>query len=311
VVIDEIQRIPTLLNEVHRQIENNKTRTFLLTGSSARKLRKAGVNLLGGRARTYHLHPLVSDELKDKFDLERALQFGTIPSIYGSEDPWTDLKSYVGTYLKEEIVAEAVTRNIPAFARFLEVAALCCGSLINFEKVSQDAAVPRTTVQNYFQILNDTLIGYTLEPWKRTQTRRPILTPKFYFFDVGVSNYLKRIKTLEDNTPQFGDALETYMFHELKAYADYMGIDSLHFWRSQSGFEVDFLIDDDIAIEVKSSRRVIKDDLKGLLALSEEMTLRRKILVCRETTPRIVEGIEIMYCMDFMKKLWSGEILKK
>ncbi len=308
VVIDEIQRIPALLNEVHRQIEKNRSRKFLLTGSSARKLRRRGVNLLGGRARSNTLHPLVYGELRSDFDLNRALEFGTLPTHYFSESPREDLKDYIGTYLKEEIVAEAATRNIPAFTRFLEVASTCNGSLINFERISQDAQVPRTTVQNYFQILKDTLIGHSLEPWRKTQTRKPILTQKFYFFDIGVTNYLRRVKVIEENTPQWGEALESYIFHELRAYCDYFGIEDLHFWRSQSGFEVDFLLDGRIAIEVKSSRRIIADDLKGIRALSEEIQLKRKIVVCMETEPRTIHGIEIIHIMQFLEQLWSGEI---
>ncbi len=309
IVIDEIQRVPALLNEVHRQIVKYRSRTFLLTGSSARKLRKGGVNLLGGRARSKHLHPLVYGELKLEFDLNRALQFGTLPSHYFSDSPKEDLKDYIGTYLKEEIVAEAATRNFPAFTRFLEVASTCNAGLINFERISQDAQVPRTTVQNYFQILKDTLIGHTLEPWRKTQTRKPILTQKFYFFDVGVTNYLKKLKTLEENTPQWGDALESYIFHELRTYCDYVGVEDLHFWRSQSGFEVDFILDNRIAIEVKSSRRIGKEDLKGIKALSEEVSLDRKLVVCMESDPRTMSGVEIIHVISFLEQLWAGKII--
>ncbi len=177
------------------------------------------------------------------------------------------------------------------------------------EKISQDSAVPRSTVQNYFQILIDTLIGYNLEPWRRTQNRKAILTSKFYFFDIGIVNYLRKIKILESNSPQFGESLETYFFHELKTYCDYRNIEDLNFWRSQSGFEVDFLVNGEIGIEVKASRRIIQDDLKGLLALSEEQKLRRRIVVCRETTHRTVKGIEILPVEYFLEQLWSDQIV--
>jgi len=165
VVIDEIQRLPELLNEVHRLIESRGLR-FLLTGSSARKLRRGGVNLLGGRARTKYLHPLTYKELGDRFDLRRATERGLLPSIYFSDDPRADLQSYAGSYLQQEIVAEGATRNVPAFSRFLKVAAFCNGTIVNFTNVANDAQVKRTTVYEYFEILKDTLILHELPPWK-------------------------------------------------------------------------------------------------------------------------------------------------
>ncbi|MDR3607825.1 MAG: AAA family ATPase [Oligoflexia bacterium] len=305
VVLDEIQRIPSLLNEVHRLIEKKRMR-FLLTGSSARKLRKKGVNLLGGRARSRVLHPFVFPEVRGSFDLARVLHTGNIPSILLSPDPWDDLKSYVGNYLKEEIVAEAATRNVPAFSRFLEVAAISNGQMINYEKISNDAQVSRSTVQSYFQILRDTLIGNDLPAYRKTRTRKAIQTHKFYFFDLGVVNYLKRQKQISENSPDFGIALEAYFHHELASYCDYHPGNELSYWRSQSGYEVDFLLNEDVAIEIKATKHANKDDFKGLLALSEDLTLRRKLLVCREATPRKMDGVEIFPIRHFLEELWDS-----
>ncbi len=199
VVIDEIQRIPDLLNEVHRLIETRRIK-FLLTGSSARKLRRGGVNLLGGRARTKHLHPLTYKELGKDFDLSQALTRGTLPSIYFSDDPRADLQSYAGTYLEQEIVAEGATRNVPAFSRFLKVAALCNGTIVNFTNVANDAQVPRTTVYEYFRILQDTLILHEVPAWRQSRKRKPLASSKYYFFDVGVVGMLQ-CRTIRPGTP--------------------------------------------------------------------------------------------------------------
>ena len=215
VVIDEIQRLPELLNEVHRLIEKRGTR-FLLTGSSARKLRRGGVNLLGGRARTRYLHPLIARELGRRFDLARAVARGTLPSIYFSDDPQADLDAYAGSYLQQEIVAEGATRNVPAFSRFLRVAAHCNGTIVNFTNVANDAQVPRTTVYEYFEILKDTLVLHELPAWRKSQKRKPLASSKFYFFDVGVVATLQG-RRFRPGTPEFGEGVETYLMHELVA----------------------------------------------------------------------------------------------
>jgi len=180
IVVDEIQRLPILLNEVHRLIEERGIR-FLLTGSSARKLRRGGVNLLGGRARTKYMHPLTYTELGNQFDLLKAIERGLLPSVYLSEDPHSDLEAYTGSYLQQEVVAEGVTRNVPAFSRFLKVAALCNGTVVNFTNVSNDAQVPRTTVYEYFEILKDTLLLYELPSWRKSKKRKPLTSSKYYF----------------------------------------------------------------------------------------------------------------------------------
>ena len=306
IVIDEIQKLPSLLDEVHFLIEE-KSIHFLLTGSGARKLRRGGVNLLGGRAWTRHLHPLTSAELGGKFDLVKAVNHGLLPAIYFSGSPEDDLQAYVGTYLREEIAAEALTRNIPAFSRFLEIAALCNGQLLNYAKISNDAQVARSTVQEYFQILKDTLIAYELTPWKRSVKRKPLSTSKLYFFDCGVARHLQKRAFVKPGSPEFGELFETFIFHELAAYCDYHGTPALNYWRSKSGFEVDFILDSKTAIEVKATKTVSAQDLKGLKMLKEEGHLHSYVLVCMEKEPRSVDEIEIMPVEIFLKKLWSGK----
>lgn len=306
VVVDEVQKLPALLDEIHLLIESRGLR-FLLTGSSARKLRRSGVNLLGGRARSRHLHPFSWKELGEQFDLLKALNQGLIPSMYFSEAPEEDLRAYVGTYLKEEITAEGLTRNIPAFARFLEVAAACSGKMINKTEVANDAKVPRTTVIEYFEILKDTLIGYELPAWKRTQKRKAIETAKFYLFDIGVVRALQRLPALTLRSSDFGDALEHYVFHELMTYIDTCrpGMD-LHYWRSKSQFEVDFILGGHTAIEVKATHDVSSRDLKGLKALSEEGLMKRLLLVCQEPVPRRIGEVTVLPWRDFLEQLWGG-----
>jgi uncharacterized protein len=305
VVIDEIQRLPELLNEVHRLIEARGTK-FLLTGSSARKLRRGGVNLLGGRARIKYLHPLTARELGHHFDLTRAVERGTLPSIYFSDDPAADLAAYAGAYLQQEIVAEGTTRNIPAFSRFLRVAAQCNGTIVNFTNVANDAQVPRTTVYEYFEILKDTLVLHELPAWRKSQKRKPLVSSKFYFFDVGVTATLQG-RHLRPRTPEFGQGIETYLFHELIAYRDYVSGEPLSYWRSASGFEVDFVIGDHTAIEVKAKEAVSSQDVRSLRALAEERKLKRYVCVNLEGRPRRVEGIALMPVPDFLDALWSGE----
>jgi predicted AAA+ superfamily ATPase len=305
VVIDEIQRLPILLNEVHRLIEKHGIR-FLLTGSSARKLRRGGVNLLGGRARTKYLHPFTYKELGAKFDLRRAIERGLLPSIYFSDDPRADLQAYAGSYLQEEIIAEGATRSLPAFSRFLKVAALCNSQIVNFTNVSNDAQVARTTVYEYFEILKDTLILYELPAWRKSKKRKPLASSKYYFFDVGVVSGLQGRK-FRPGTPEFGEAFETYLMHELISYSDYVSEESLSYWRSTSGFEVDFLIGDHTAVEVKAKENVSATDLKPLRALSEEKKLKRYLCISLEPRKRRFEDIMVLPYKDFLEALWNGE----
>jgi uncharacterized protein len=305
VVIDEIQRIPGLLNEVHRLIEERGIR-FLLTGSSARKLRRGGVNLLGGRARTRHLHPLTYRELKGDFDLNRAMGSGLLPSIYFSDHPGADLKAYAGTYLQQEIVAESAARNIPAFSRFLGVAAFCNATIVNFTNVANDAQVARTTVYEYFDILKDTLILHELPAWRQSKKRKPIASSKFYFFDVGILAALQG-REFRPRTPEFGEAFETYLMHELICYRDYVSEEPLNYWRSTSGFEVDFIIGDHTAIEVKAKQNLSPVDLKSLNALAEEKRLKRYVCVSMEPRRRRIGDVIVLPYKEFLEELWSGE----
>ena len=305
VVIDEIQRLPDLLNEVHRLIEERGIR-FLLTGSSARKLRRGGINLLGGRARTKYMHPLTYQELGNQFDLFRTIERGLLPSIYLSDDPRADLHAYTGSYLQQEIVAEGTTRNIPAFSRFLKVAALCNGTIVNFTNVSNDAQVPRTTVYEYFEILKDTLLLYELPAWRKSKKRKPLASSKYYFFDVGVVAAIQG-RDFRPGTSEFGEAFETYLMHELVSYRDYISGEPLSYWRSTSGFEVDFILGDHTAIEVKAKENLSTQDLKPLRALAEEKKLKRYLCVSLEPRRRTLDNLMILPVREFLEALWSRE----
>ena len=304
VIIDEIQKLPILLDEVHNLIEE-KGIHFLLTGSSARKLRNKGVNLLGGRARTRRLRPFILKELKGDFQLLKALDTGLIPSIYFSDAPFEDLEAYAGNYLREEIAAEAIVRNVPAFSRFLTVAGLCNGKMINYTNIASDAQVPRSTVQEYFQILRDTLLGDDLPAWRKSVKRKPVSTSKFYFFDIGVARFLQGRRGLEMRSPEFGEAFEAYIHHEIKTYCDYKGGCDLCYWRATSGFEVDFVINGKTAIEVKGKANITRKDFKGLTAIKEEELLKDYILVTLEDTPRKDGDICILPWKDFITNLWQ------
>jgi len=308
VIIDEVQKLPEVLDEVHALIEERGIR-FLLTGSSPRKLKRAGANLLGGRARTRHLHPLVSAELKEQFDLQRALDIGLIPSIYLSDEPYEDIESYVGQYLSEEIAAEAAVRNIPAFSRFLSVAACCEGQLINYSSIANDAQVPKSTVQEYFQILRDTLIGYDLPAWQQSVKRKPLSTSKFYFFDNGIARYLQRRKGIQEGSSEFGAAFEAFIHHELRTYLDYSKGPDLSYWRSKSGFEVDFIVGDESAIEVKAKSNVGSRDLRGLRALQEENRLKNYTVVSLEPVERRINDIRILPWQVFLRELWEAGLV--
>lgn len=309
IVIDEIQKLPDLLDEVHLMIEELRIR-FVLTGSSARKLKQTGVNLLGGRARTRHLHPFVSAELGDAFDLERAMQRGLLPSHYFSDLPDEDLRSYIGLYLTEEIAAEGISRNIPAFSRFLEVAATCNTGMLNFTSVGSDAQVSRQTVQNYFQVLNDTLIGFFLPPFEKSKKRKAIGTPKFYFFDMGVVRILRGLDQIQRSSNDFGSFFEHFIFLELRAFISYKHqAMELSYWRSTSGFEVDFILGNTVAIEVKASSNIGDKHLRGLRALAEENLTSQLILLSFETAKRSVDNILIYPWKEFLSDLWAGRII--
>ena len=308
VVIDEIQKIPHLLNEVHRLIEE-KGITFLLTGSSARKLRKSGVNLLAGRAWHAELMPLTSQELKH-LNLEKYLLYGGLPQVITSNNPEAELDAYVGIYLKEEIQAEAFVRKLQSFAAFLRIAALSNGTMLNFAKISSDIGVPASTVREYYKILEDTLLGYLLPAWNKTQKRKAISTAKFYFFDIGVCNAISGIKSINKESEQYGKAFEHFIAMELRAYIAYTRKKiPLSYWQSVYKYEVDFIFNDKIAIEVKSSSNITNKHLKGLKILQEENLCDKYFLVCFDNNHRIDGNIEIIHWQTFLSKLWNHNII--
>ena len=310
VVIDEIQKCPALLDEVHLLIERNRSLRFVLTGSSARKLKRGGSNLLGGRARVARLHPLISSEL-DGQRLDDRLNRGGLPAILDASEFTEDLKAYVGTYLREEIQAEGLTRSIGNFGRFLDVAGLTNGEQVNFASVASDVGLPPSTVRQHYQILEDTLIGYQLPAYQGTHRRKPVATAKFYFFDVGVANALRRTGIIEPGSDAYGRALKHLIFLELRAFLDYHRLDNpLTYWRSRSRFEVDFVVGDRVAIEVKGKPRITARDYKGLRALAEEVALDRRLVVCREPRRRRDdEGVEIVPVEAFLRDLWDGKVI--
>ena len=303
-VIDEIQRMPELLNEVHLLIEEHGIR-FLLTGSSARRLRRRGVNLLGGRARSRVLHPFLRAELGNRFDLDKTLEHGLLPSIYFSESPTEDLAGYAGDYLREEIAAEAVVRNIGAFSRFLDVAALAHGDMINFANLANDAQVPASTVREYYQILKDTLIAHEVPAFTDTRKRKAISTSKYYLFDIGLARHLQGRRGLAPGTAEYGMAFESFIFQEIKAWCDHHRLDTPRYWRSKSQFEVDFVFEG-LAVEVKAKAHVGPRDMRGIKALREEGLCADHVIVSLEPRPRRVDGISVLPWTDFLDRLWDG-----
>ncbi len=308
IIVDEVQMVPDLLNEIHWLIENRNL-SFLMIGSSARKLRRKHANLLGGRAWRYAMHPLTFLETEG-FDLEAALVSGLLPPHFLSPEPIRDLRSYVADYLKEEIAAEAAIQSIPAFAEFLRVAALTSGELLNYTNVAREAGVSAKVVRGYFQMLEDTLLGFRVAPWRKSATRRMIETEKFYLFDVGVANYLGR-RTPREGTPEFGKALEQYILMELKAYQAYRNPElDIRYWRTSTGMEVDFVLGQmDVALEIKGARRVHEGDLRGLNALLAEHKVRHPLLISLEREPRRMGAkVRALPWQHFLRELWSGTL---
>jgi predicted AAA+ superfamily ATPase len=304
-IIDEIQRIPELLNEVHYLIEDRGAR-FLLTGSSARKLRRAGVNLLGGRARTFRLYPLSLIELGVDFNLENALQIGMLPAAWTSDDPSIFLSAYTTDYLEQEIIAEAAVRNVAAFRRFLSLAALVSGKQINYTKLASDAQVKTTTLREHVEILIDSLVASRISPWQKGSARKVVASEKLYLFDIGVTRVLQERKTYAPNTPEYGEAFEALLYHELCCYSEYRSKERISYWRTTTNIEVDFILGDRLAIEAKASRSISDSDLKGLRAIHSEASFKARILVCREPHERRTDdGILILPFESFVRKLWD------
>ncbi len=309
VIIDEVQKIPFLLDEI-QWLMVNKNIQFVLCGSSARKLKREGANLLGGRAVRYELFPLVSSEIPN-FDLLKALNHGLLPRHYLSNQPKKLLEAYVGDYLKEEIAHEALTRNIPTFFRFLEASCFSNGEIVNYLNIARECGVSSPTVKEYFQILSDTLIGRFLFCYRKKAKRRVILAPKFYFFDVGIVNYLLKRTLIVPGSEMFGKALEQFIFQELIAYSHYSGKDfPLYYWRTTSGLEVDFVLGDaDSAIEVKGVLEVQSHHLHGMKAFIDEQKVKSPFIVSLDKKPRLIGKIQVLPVGDFLEKLWHGEIL--
>lgn len=310
VIIDEVQKIPELLDEVHRLIEDDGIR-FVLCGSSARKLKRNHANLLGGRAVRYELRPLCFPEIPD-YSLAFALNRGLLPRHYLNAHARKLFAAYVGDYLKNEIAAEALSRNIPSFSRFLEVAAISNGELLNSANIASECGVSAPTVRQYFQILIDTLLGHWLPAYTLRQKRRLISAPKFYFFDLASVIHLTRRGAVEPGSELFGRAFEHLVWMELASHALYVGASyPMAYWRTASGFEVDFILGrHDIAIEVKSSDRITDHHLNGLRAFKQEYKPRQAILVSLDTRPRLTDdGILILPWKDFFHRLWAGEFI--
>lgn len=308
VIIDEIQKLPVLLDEVHWLIVNRDLR-FILTGSSARKLRRSGVNLLGGRALKNTFYPLVSAEIPD-FDLDRALNNGMLPRHYLVSDATRRLSGYVGNYLQTEIVEEALVRNLQSFTRFLDAAALTSGEMLVYNNVASDCGVSAVTAKAYFEILIDTLFGFMIPAYTKVMKRRLIQAPKFYLFDVGVTNYLLKRSHLKQGSPEYGHAFEHFIMQELVAYFGYNQYDNvISYWRTNSGIEVDAVLGDaDVAIEIKSSTEVKDSQMKGLKSFSDDYPQARLIVVSLDKYRRRKENIEIIPVREFLTDLWLGKI---
>ena len=316
VIIDEVQKVPALLDEVHWLIENRGLR-FILSGSSARKLRRSGANLLGGRALRCTLFPLVSAEIPD-FDVERALNNGMLPRHYLVEDPSKRIQAYIGDYLQQEIVEEAIVRQLDAFTRFLQVAALSNTEIVNYTNIAQDCAVSAKTVKEYFTILEETMLGFYLPAYTRTVKRRLTQSPKFYYFDVAIPNHLLHRVPLKKGTDIYGHATEHLVVQELRAFLSYTYGEEMvmSYWRTLDGkYEVDVLISDRtsnevrMAIEVKSSDNVTSSDTKGLKAFGEEHPDAKLILLSMEERPRMMNGIEVWPVEQFLQRLWDGKMI--
>jgi len=310
IILDEVQKVPQILDEVHWLIENKKWR-FILCGSSARKLKRGQANLLGGRAWRYELFPLVTPEL-ERFDLLRALNQGLIPDHYLQDNATKSLQAYVQDYLKEEVFAEGLTRNIPAFSRFFDAMGYSHGEITNYSNIARDCGVDSKTVKEYYQILVDTLMGTLVTPYRRRQSRQVITkASKFYLFDVGVAGAIVKRGIREERGEEFGRAFEHFILMELVAHRSYHEVGySLQFWRTKTGLEVDFILGDgEVAIEIKGTNRVDTRDLHPLQTFVEEFRPRQALVVCNERVERVHGDIRIKPWRQFLRELWEDKII--
>lgn len=310
IVIDEVQKLTGLLDEVHRLIQKHGV-TFLLTGSSARKLKKQGSNLLAGRAWWAELFPLVMNEIPE-FSLITYLNRGGLPAIYPSDDHREELKAYTSLYLREEVMQEALTRKIDAFAHCLELFALSNGEEINHQSFASDVAVSPNTIKNFIDILKDTLLAFELKGFSKTKKRKAVSRSKLYFFDVGVVNQLAHQGVILEKSSAFGKAFEHFILQEVRAYLSYARKDfPMHYWRSESKFEVDLILGNAWAIEIKSTSHVDrKKHFKGIRALKEEQMIQNYAIVSLDREPRQTQdGIHVFPWKSFLEKLWNGHIV--
>ncbi len=311
VVIDEVQKVPQLLDEV-QWLHDHRRIHFALCGSSARKVKRGQANLLGGRAIRYELHGLTALEVGEGFDLTHMLNHGYFPRMYDSDRPNRLLNAYIADYLKEEVAAEGLVRKLPVYSEFLNIAALSDAELVNFSTIARDCGVSSHTIQGYFQILEDTLLGRWLPAYTKRPKRRVISAPKFYFADVGVVNFLARRGELRPGSELYGKAFENWVFHELCASNAYReAFAGLSYWRLASGIEVDFIVNDmQAAIEAKASKKITQDHLKGLRALAQDHPrIKHRVIVCLESTARrTTDGILILPAGEFCHQLSSGNL---
>ncbi|MFC2086588.1 ATP-binding protein [Bacteroidota bacterium] len=309
VIIDEIQRIPNLLNEVHWMMVN-KNIHFILSGSSPWKILRSGANLLGGRALRYELFPFIYREIPE-FDLIRALNNGLLPRHYLSKNPEKMISAYIGSYLKNEIMAEAKIRNISSFTRFLEVAAFSNGEIVNFSNIASECGLSAPTVKEYFQILEDTLTGRFLPSFQKKPKRRVIRSPKFYYFDLGIANYLLKRGEIKQGSELFGKAFEHFIYHELFAHSSYSGLHyPICYWHTASQIEIDFVMgENEVAIEVKGTDHATLRHTKGLNRFAEEYKVKKLILVSNDPFPRQLNDVMILPWELFLQKLWAREII--
>jgi len=308
VIVDEIQKVPELLDLVHWLMVNKGLR-FILSGSSARKLKKSGANTLGGRAQPRTLYPLVWKEVTD-FQLDRAVQNGMIPRHYLVGDATDRLEAYVDVYIKEEILDEAAVQDIDAFERFMEVAAISDGEMLNYANIATDCGVSAKTVKSYFQILYDTLLGYEIPAYRKVVKRKVVQTSKFYYFDVGLANYLMGRHTLKRGTDEYGHAFEHYVMQEIIAYRGYYRRkENISYWHTYNDQEVDAVIGDaKVAIEIKSSEQVKTCHKAGLKAFKDEHPDCRLILVSNDPITRLSGEVELVNVADFLRMLWNSDI---
>ncbi|MBR0297452.1 MAG: ATP-binding protein [Bacteroidales bacterium] len=309
VIVDEIQKVPDLLDEVH-WLMVEKGLWFILSGSSARKIKKSGANNLGGRAIPETLFPLVSAEIPD-FDLERAVQNGMIPRHYMVANARNRMRAYIDLYLKEEIIEEALVQNVDEFVRFMEVAALMDGEILNYENVASDCEVSANTVKAYYKILVDTLLGFEVPAYRKVIKRKLYKSPRFYYFDVGIANHLTKRYHLAPKTPEYGHALEHLIMQEIVAYLGYTNSDEeLTYWRTYENLEVDAVIGDArVAIEIKSKEHIDHDDKKGVTEFAKEHPDTKQIIVSKDRISRRSGDVDLYYVTDFFKALWAGEII--